>query len=442
MESLIGAAQEPQALAERIRSLQEDWKTVSKGVLSDSDADWQRFHQAAERAYQPCHEHFEAQAKLRQANAEKRKAILERLRVFEAAQSGEKADWRAFATVLREAPQEWRRHFPVERAAARELQKEFDAAIGRLQGRLEAWHTGNAEEKRLLIGRAAGLIDLPDGREATETVKRLQAQWKELGAAAPDQERSLWEEFRGHCDAVFQKRQQAHADYTASLQSNKTRAAALCEEAEGLAERSGVDLLGGAAKMAEWRAAFETVGELPRADERGLKGRVKAAIAAQKARDKERSLEDLLEAANRIHAYARTVAQAAPDAERSALKETAEIFVAGVSHWPKGSAEALADAWRGAEAAKPLEAAHEKALRMLCIRSEILKDLPTPAEDQELRREYQMLRLVERMGRGNEGADDSVESLALEWTRAGSASEETYRELLERFRGSLRSGAA
>jgi len=445
MEALIGAAQEPQTLAERIRLLQEDWKTVSKGVLSDTDADWQRFHQAAERAYQPCREHFEAQAKLRQANAEKRRAILERLRVFEAAQSGEDADWRAFATVLREAPLEWRRYFPVERAAARELQKEFDAAIGRLHARLAAWHASNAEEKRLIIRRAAGLVDLPDGREATETVKRLQAQWKELGAAAPDQDRGLWEEFRGHCDAVFQKRQQAHTDYTSSLQSNKARAAALCEEVEQLAAKSGGDLLGAAAKMAEWRAAFEGVGELPRGEERGLNGRferalerVKAAISAQKARDKERSLEDLLEAASRIHAYGRAVARAAPAAEREALKAAAETFIAGISHWPKGGTEALAVAWDKAAAAEPLGAAHEKALRMLCIRSELLGELPTPGADQELRREYQMQRLVERMGQGPDGLDDTVESLALEWTRGSSASDDDlYATLLGRFRGAL-----
>jgi hypothetical protein len=444
MDSLIGAALEPQALAARIRQLQEDWKTVSKGVLSDSDADWQRFHQAAERAYQPCREHFEAQGKLRQANAEKRKAILERLRVFEAAHSGDNTDWRAFVAVLREAPQEWRRHFPVERAVARELQKEFDAAIGRLQRRLEAWHAGNTEGKRSLIRRAAGLVDLEDGREATEAVKRLQAQWKELGAAAPDQERGLWEEFRGHCDAVFQKRQQAHTEYTASLQSNKARALALCEEAEQLAGGSGPDLLEGAAKMAGWRAAFEAVGELPRAEERGLKARferaltrVKASISNQRARDKERSLEDLLEAASRIHAYGRAVSQAAPVAEREALKRAAESYIAGVSRWPKGAAEALADAWAAAETAEPLEAAHEKALRMLCVRSEILIDLPTPAEDQELRREYQMQRLVQRMGRGSDGVDDSVESLSLEWTRGNSVSEAVYQSLFARFISSL-----
>jgi len=204
-------------------------------------------------------------------------------------------------------------------------------------------------------------------------------------------------------------------------------------------------LLDGAAKMAEWRAAFEAVGELPR-EERGLKGRferalerVKASISAQRARDKERSLEDLLEAASRIHAYGRAVSQAAPIAEREALKQAAEIYIAGVSRWPKGGAEALADAWGTAAAAKPLDPAHEKALRMLCVRSEILIDLATPAEDQELRRDYQMRRLVERMGRGNYGADDSVESLSLEWTRSNSAPEDVYRSLFARFNGSLRS---
>jgi len=277
-------------------------------------------------------------------------------------------------------------------------------------------------------------------------VKRLQTQWKALGAAAPNQERVLWDEFHGHCDAVFQKRHQAHADHTASLQSNKARAVALCAQAEELAGKSGTDLLEGAAKISEWRAAFENVGELPRAEERGLDGRferalerVKASIAAQRARDKERSLEDLLEAAGRIHAYARAVALAAPAAEREALKQAAETFIAGISLWPKGGAEALMRAWATAESVKPLEAAQEKALRILCIRSEILKDLPTPAEDQELRREYQMLRLVEHMGKGTARADDSVESLVLEWPGGGSAPEEIYQSLLSRFRGSLRS---
>jgi Domain of Unknown Function (DUF349) len=356
MEALIDAALEPQALADRIRQLQDDWKTVSKGVVSDSDADWQRFHQAAQSAYQPCREYFEAQAKLRQANSEKRKAILERLHAFEAAQSGEETDWRALAAVLREAPQEWRRHFPVERSPGRALQGEFDAAISRLQGRFAAWHARNAEEKQLLIRRAE-LLALQDDREAVEAIKRLQAQWKEVGAAARDQEQGLWETFRGHCDAVFQKRQRAHADYTASLQANQARAATLCEELEQLAAQSGPALLNSSAKRAEWRSAFETLGELPRGEERALRARferaharVQTALAHQRALEKEQSIADLLEAARRIHAYG-WAARAAPSPELDALKRAAETFIAGVSRFPKGGAEALTAAWANANAA-------------------------------------------------------------------------------------------
>ena len=447
MEALIDAALEPQALADRIRQLQDDWKTVSKGVVSDSDADWQRFHQAAQSAYHPCREYFEAQVKLRQANFEKRRAILERLHAFEAAQSGEETDWRALAAVLREAPQEWRRHFPVERSPGRALQEEFDAAISRLQGRLAAWHARNAEEKQLLIRRAE-LLALQDDREAVEAIKRLQAQWKEVGAAARDQEQSLWETFRGHCDAVFQKRQRAHADYTASLQANKARAAALCEELEQLAAQSGPALLDSSAKRAEWRSAFETLGELPRGEERALRARferaherVQTALAHQRALEKEQSIADLLEAARRIHAYGWAAARAAPSPELDALKRAAETFIVGVSRFPKGGAEALTAAWANADAAACTDpatdadaAARETALRMLCIRGEILTDVPTPPEDQALRREHQMRRLIERMGQRSETAADNFETLALEWVRAQSAEPAIYESLLERFR--------
>ena len=92
--------------------------------------------------------------------------------------------------MLREAPLEWRSHSPVERDAARALQPEFDAAIGRLQAVLNAWYERNVAGKRALIDGARQLLDLEDGREAVDTVKRLQAQWKDIGPAPREQEQS------------------------------------------------------------------------------------------------------------------------------------------------------------------------------------------------------------------------------------------------------------
>jgi hypothetical protein len=441
MTALIGASYRPQALADRIKQLQEDWKTISKGIISDSAADWQRFQQASAAAYQPCREYFEAQAKQRQANLEKRKGVLARLQSFEGAQGGEHPDWRAVAAVLREAPQELRRYLPVERVAGRAVQEEFDASIGRLQARLEAWYAQNEEEKRSLIQRAQHLRTKEDSRDTVDAVKRLQLKWKEIGPVQRDLERRLWEEFREQCDAVFQKRQQAHADYTAGLEASKAQAVALCEEAEQVAALSGPALLEGAGKIPQWRAAFESLGEMPRTDQRALHARFERAlhlcqtqVAQQRAREKERSFTHLLEAAGHIHAFGWAVAQSAAPADREALKQAAENFIAGVQHWPKGGPQALKEAWKQAEAAADLDVgAHETALRMLCIRSEIITDRPTPEVDQALRRDYQVKRLVQHMGGRDEAPPDELDALALAWVRVGPVPTATHEALLARF---------
>ena len=441
MESLIGSPQEPQALADRIKHLQEEWKTISKGIVIDSEADWQRFHQASQTAYQPCRAHFEAQSRLRQENLEKREAVIERLRAFESSQNSELPDWRAIATVLREAPREWRRYSPVDRAAGRRVLAEFDASMGRLQTRLDSWHAQNAEQKKSLIQRAQHLRAQADGRDAVDAVKRLQQLWKETGAAARDQERQLWEEFREQCNAVYQKRQQAHAEYTSGLESSKQQAVALCEEVERFAALTGPALLEGPGRIAPWRAAFESLGEMPHADQRGLHARferaldlVQSSVSRQKAHDRERSVADLLEAGRLIQAFGRAVARDGAAVAREELKLAAEAFIAGVPRWPKGAPQALKDAWLAAGAAAEAKgAAHEKALRMLCIRSEILTDEPTPPEDQALRREYQVQRLVQHMGRPGDARADDLDALALEWVRVGPAPPQAHESLLGRF---------
>jgi hypothetical protein len=79
-------------------------------------------------------------------------------------------------------------------------------------------------------------------------------------------------------------------------------------------------------------------------------------------------------------------------------------------------------------------AANEAALRLLCIRAELISDLPTLPEDLELRREYQMQRLVASMGRGERATPADLDDLALEWLAAGPVETALYEALTARFR--------
>jgi hypothetical protein len=112
-------------------------------------------------------------------------------------------------------------------------------------------------------------------------------------------------------------------------------------------------------------------------------------------------------------------------AEREALKQAAEAFIASVQHWPKGGLQALNESVAKACPLSDIDcSANEKALRMLCIRCEVHSELPTPSEDEPMRREYQVQRLMQGMG---------SDALALEWIRVGAVSPAVYDNLLTRF---------
>ena len=63
--------------------------------------------------------------------------------------------------------------------------------------------------------------------------------------------------------------------------------------------------------------------------------------------------------------------------------------------------------------------ANELALRLLCVRAELVADVATPESDLDLRRNYQMRRLLETKGLGADIALADLDDLALEWFTAG-----------------------
>lgn len=436
MEALIGATMHPSALAGQIKDLQEQWRTLSKGAGEEVEADWQRFHEAAQKAYQPCREFFAAQDQIKQENLRQRAALFERLAAFEAQHDWEQPDWRTVITALRESRQLWRQHSPVDPAEAESLQIKFNELSAALQGRVDAEYARNVKEKKMLIERARGLLGSTDSRKATDEVKRLQEHWKSVGPVSREDDRKLWDEFRQHCDALFQKRQQEFASHNEALEGNKSKAVELCDEVEKIAALSGQELLDRARRLPDLRVAFDEIGELPKANARQLQDRFERAferchkaVAQQHARDAEQGWIDLFDAANYVRAYRLALARNIDAAE---LKHAAEDRLAGATKLPKRGVEALRNVL--AQQGNTDVAANELALRKLCIRAEILTDTPTPPADQTLRREYQVQRLMESMGQGLKAEQGQLEPLTIEWLGVGPTEEAVYLPLLERFK--------
>lgn len=453
MEALIGVDETPDTLAEHIRALRQEWRTINKGLAVDATAESERFEQAFQKAFQPCQVYFAEQAAIRRANLDARRQVLDRVLSFEtalpAAESGEQPDYPLIMRVLREAPPQWRSHAPVDRDAGRSLDADFFRALDRLRARVADWHARNLADKQALITRAQQLTTATDLPRAIDEVKRLQSQWKESGPVPHAQSQTMWEEFRALCNGVYERRQQEFAQQTATLGQAKTQAEALCEQIEQALEAGPSDRGSGEAQLREWHAAFDTIGELPRADARPLRDRFLRAmsrydgqIVGLAQRDAQAADSNVLTAARHVRAYQRAVIQGATEAEREALKSGAESFIAAVPRWPgKALLQALRQALARTDTAdfvKTDDVTRERDLRALCIRTEILSGTATPPEDSALRREIELQLLRQGLGQARQMDERDWEKMRLEWLGLAAIDPATHDALENRFMQGLR----
>jgi hypothetical protein len=441
MQSLVDAELSPEERAQWIRRLRDEWRTLGRGGGEEPTPEWQAFEDAAERAYEPCREHFARQAEQRKQNQAKREALLERLTAFAAAQDADQPNWRAMQQAVVESRREWREYAPVDQSVVKSLQERFHTIVGDLQKRLDAEYARNIEAKRALIERTAKLVEIEDTRQATEEAKHLQNEWRTVGVVPRHKDNALWEEFRKHCDAVFNRSARAFEARGHALDANQGRAQALADELGQLADLEDAAIAEAVKKADAICAEFDAL-ELPRASARDLRQRFSRAAdkfgaAVRRHRDAaaQRGWTDVFAAAVHVRAYAIAATNDQPPEDCEALKTAATTAVAALEHAPKAARTALEQQLARIEAGKVETdpAANEAALRLLCIRAELLASIESPAEDQQLRSDYQMQRLVASMGRGERPTPTDLDGLAIEWLAAGPVDEAVHDALFARF---------
>jgi len=438
MQVLTESQDNPEALASKIRRLQDQWKSLSKG--SQDQQLWKVFHKLAEQAYQPCKVYYEQKSEVRRTNIEKRHTLVSQLNDYVSAQPWEddgakSIDWKLTEKLIGAAIKEWQSYAPTDRDANKPVQKKFDRLLDNLRSKLAAHQQVNAERKQQLITQVDALLETSDKRAATEKVKHLQAQWQKVGVVPRKQEQKLWRLFRASCDSVFAQRQQQSVEFKAELNTHKAAAETLTQEIKTLTQLSGKELLDARARVTECKREFSAVGNLPKTAAVALNQHFHSAITAfdtaignQLTLAKAQLWENLFTASDMIR-----LSQISTDAtESDSLLQQAKDFIDGVEQWPKNGRQGLDDKIALGRSLSSTDD-HQKALKLLCIRAEILVDQDTPAEDRALRMEYQVSRLQQGFGQNSSPNGVRIQDLILEWISSGPVATDTYKPLLKRF---------
>lgn len=234
MAALVSFEGDIQERAERIKSLQVEWRDLKYDNQSDDDA-VAKFKALADEAYAPCAVYFQEKRKIRAANLEAKEKICEELAQFCSSVDPKTISWEKISDIKKQAKADWKRIGTVENAKIKTMNKRFSQALDALDQVFEQALVDVLDDKKRLIEQAQSLLTLDNNSEAVEKAKRLQSQWSSQEKLPYSRERELWKQFRSHIDEIFATRQQLRSDQKAAEKRLDESAVALISDVEKLA---------------------------------------------------------------------------------------------------------------------------------------------------------------------------------------------------------------
>ncbi len=413
MEALIGADIAPDVLADKIHSLQEEWKALS-GVAADHDL-WERFQQAGDRAFEPCRQWFAEQAEQRQRFTALRQQLIQELDHYEQAMDWANADWKTVQKTLDAARETFRTYGPVERHTHKTTHDQFSLVCDRIYAHLKQEYDRNLAAKQALTEQAAQLANSEDLRGAADQVKQLQTQWKAVGVTPRQPDQKLWQQFRKHCDAVFARMDEQREARKAEL--NETVAQAE-QQITTLLQALPDDLQAARHALQDARRQIQEL-NLPKPVQQRL-------------------LRQLQDSEQQLQQQRQQVQQQEQQERRAGLLARLQNLRGDDETWQQACALPLPDGIDSSwfEQARDSEPSTADSAADLCILMEILADLPSPDSAKGRRMELQVQRLAEGLGKGLSAAQE-MQSLLQRWlaVSADAAQQQRFITALEKLSG-------
>ncbi|WP_210396196.1 DUF349 domain-containing protein [Motiliproteus sediminis] len=387
MEAL--SADDSQAVANRaaqLKELQQQWKQLDSPLIPHGLR--RQYQQANDRAYSNCRDYFDQQRQLRQQNLSQRERLCEQLDHLLQHTDWSRADLKSLVASNRQLRSDWRHFSPVERAPGKKLQKRFNQGLKALEQQLDQMRRSNGELKQQLTGQAERLLGDSDLDAGAEQARELQRQWKQLGPTERELEQQLWPRFNDACNQLHQRAKTARAD---NEEQARQQCEALCVELEDTHQPLP---LSPARLQQQFQQQLDQL-----ADGRRLQRRFETALFAYQLRCHPQ--EPDWSALQQLEQQCQQLEKALLDGQQPPLQPINGTLPETLADDVRAAVAARLDALQRISAAPDgidaLLASSDRALRLLCIRREILCGQTTPDEDQALRMEYQMERLQDAL---------------------------------------------
>jgi hypothetical protein len=282
LESLREQA-DPAVIAKQLRNVQDEWHKVRAVPREKGRELWQRYKIIEGELRLRCESFFQQLAVERVENLRKKEALCAQVESL-----ADSTDWIRTAETIKGLQAEWKTIGPVTPGHEKAVWERFRAACDRfftrrkndLNERKNVW-MANLKKKEAICGEVEALLETTDWDHALAEVKRIQAEWRQVGPVKRNRSEALLARFHAACEKFFDR--YAHRNDHEVAQQIAAREQ-LCAELESVltvpegAEPEGDEAL--AKKVLAFKRQWDQAPVITRAQAEPLVARFTAALNA------------------------------------------------------------------------------------------------------------------------------------------------------------------
>ncbi len=257
LEAKQELCQKAEALAEnndlrdavrQLDELHEEYKHIGPVPQDDQEPLWQRFKSASDVIHDRRREHAEVFKKELQQNMDAKLTLSQEVETYASFTSDSIKEWNQKTKELQAIQKKWEAVGSMSREKAKEVNKKFWSGFkqffnnkGAFFKRLDASREDNLQQKEALIERAEALKDSDDWQQASNTLKNLQQEWKDVGPVPERQREAVYQRFKAACDHFFERRRNKNKESDSEYEKNLVAKQDICTQIEALASAGSKD---------------------------------------------------------------------------------------------------------------------------------------------------------------------------------------------------------
>ena len=271
-----------------LNRLHEEYKQIGPAPKKEQEALWQRFKLASDRVYDMKRETSKVRDEQRKINLDEKNALAALLLPYTEFNTDRITEWNTKSQEIIEIQKKWEaiRDIPFEnvKEASKNFWtpfKKFFTNKNNFLSILDEERHANLAKKIAICEETEALIaSQEDPREIADTLKHLQAKWREIGAVAPKYRDSIFDRFKLTCDKFFNQRREQFNSQEKTYEDNLIAKKQICDKIKATNPPAGASPDDIKPIIEEFLKEWRLIGFVPKKDKDTIQNRFDSELSA------------------------------------------------------------------------------------------------------------------------------------------------------------------